>query len=589
MGAKRKYDFGGFATKPDLKCADGRTIRKGAFKDCDGKIVPLVWQHMHSDPENVLGHGLLKYLEDGSVYVYGAFNDTPKARSAKESVLHGDITQLSIWANQLQQVGADVLHGDIKEVSLVLAGANPGATIDNVSFAHSDGSFETSDDEAIIRSGESLSIEDLEHAAEGSKSENTDSPTLAQVWESMNEDQKNAVAAIVAHAVSDEGEEGGEVEHSAETGGDNEMKHNVFDGSAENIKTPTLTHAQIATIFEDAQKMGSFKASVLAHAQEYGIKEIEILFPDAKTVTPTPELIKRDTEWVSMVLNGAKHAPFSRIKSTAADLTADEARAKGYVKGKLKKEEVIKVLKRVTTPTTIYKKQKLDRDDILDITEFNVVSWLMSEMRLMLNEEIARAALIGDGREPDDDDKINEENVRPIYSDDDLYSHHVAIDAETVTTEDAVLDEIVMAMENYEGNGTPAMFTTRGQVTKWLLMKDKVGRRLFNNETDLAAYIGVSGFVKVPVMKGVQRKVVTGEAPAQVTTDTYDLVGIIVNMPDYTFGTDRGGQISNFNDFDIDYNQYKYLMETRMSGCLTKPKTALVIEKKTTEITPAAE
>ena len=360
------------------------------------------------------------------------------------------------------------------------------------------------------------------------------------------------------------------------------MKKNIFDGSTVKDEGITLSHSQIQEIFDDAEKMGSLKQSIISHAATYGIENIDILFPDAKTVTPTPDMIKRDTDWVNVFLNGARHVPFARIKSTAADITADEARARGYIKGNLKKEEVIKVMKRITTPTTVYKKQKLDRDDIIDITDFNVVSWIKAEMRVMLNEEIARAGLLGDGRDPeeDEDDKINEENIRPIYSDDDMYAHHLAIDAETVTTEEGVLDAIVEGMENYEGTGMPIMFTTQNQIIKWKLLKDKVGRKLFATEADLASYLGVSRLVPVPVMRGMQRVTEEGKSPSKVTT-TYDLVGIIVNPADYTYGADKGGQISMFDDFDIDYNQYKYLLETRTSGCLTHPKSALVVEKYT--------
>ena len=580
-----KYDFGGYATRNDLKCTDGRTIRKDAFKDCDGKVVPIVWQHVHDDPSNVLGHGLLENREDG-VYIYGSLNNTPKGKDAKEQIQHGDITFLSIWANQLKESNGDVLHGDIKEVSLVLAGANPGATIDNISFAHSDGSIVDADDEAIITTGVQISLDDVEHSEEGDPAPNpTPKPVVSHaageeksmqdIFDGMTDEQKNVVYAMLAYM------EGATLEQSGLTGG-NTMKKNIFDGSTVKDEGTTLSHSQIQEIFDDAEKMGSLKKSIISHAATYGIENIDVLFPDAKTVTPTPDMIKRDTEWVNIFLNGAKHTPFSRIKSTAADITADEARARGYIKGNLKKEEVIKVMKRITTPTTVYKKQKLDRDDILDITEFNVVSWIKAEMRVMLNEEIARAGLLGDGRDPEEneDDKINEENIRPIYSDNDLYAHHLSIDAETVTTEEGVLDAIVEGMENYEGTGTPIMFTTQSQIIKWKLLKDKVGRKLFATEADLASYLGVSRLVPVPVMKGMQRVTEEGDSPSKVTT-TYDLIGIIVNPADYTYGADKGGQISMFDDFDIDYNQYKYLLETRTSGCLTHPKSALVVEKYT--------
>lgn len=581
-----KYDFGGYATRNDLKCTDGRTIRKDAFKDCDGKVVPIVWQHVHNDSSNVLGHGVLENREDG-VYIYGSLNNTQKGKDAKEQIRHGDITFLSIWANNISENdNGDVFHGDIKEVSLVLAGANPGATIDNISFAHADGSIVNADDEAIITTGVPISLDDVEHAEEGDPASNPtpelvvshaagEGKTMQDVFNGMTDEQKNVVYAMLAYM------EGATLEQSGLTGG-KEMKKNIFDGSTVKDEGTTFSHAQIQEIFEDAEKCGSLKQSIISHAATYGIENIDVLFPDAKTVTPTPDMIKRDTEWVSIFLNGSRHTPFSRIKSTAADITADEARARGYIKGNLKKEEVIKVMKRITTPTTVYKKQKLDRDDIIDITDFNVVSWIKAEMRVMLNEEIARAGLLGDGRDPeeDEDDKINEENIRPIYSDDDLYAHHLSIDAETVTTEEGVLDAIVEGMENYDGTGTPIMFTTRNQIIKWKLLKDKVGRKLFASEEDLASYLGVSRLVPVPVMKGMQRVTEEGETPSKVTT-TYNLVGIIVNPADYTYGADKGGAISMFDDFDIDYNQYKYLLETRTSGCLTHPKSALVVEKYT--------
>lgn len=572
-----EYDFSGYATKNDLKCSDGRIIRKDAFKDNDGQTVPLVWQHMHNDPTNVLGHALLKNVSDG-VYAYCVFNDTDQGKNAKSLVEHGDVKCLSIYANQLMQKGSDVVHGVIREVSLVLAGANPGAMIDNLSISHSDGSMDELDDEAIIYTGE-----EIKHAEDDSTEESSEGETVEEVFNSMTDKQKNLVYAMIGEIIGEDNSEDDSASQSAinDEGETEEMKSNVFDKETNKVEdTKTLTHAQFVEIMEDAKKCGSLKESFLEHAQSYGIENIDILFPDAKTVTPTPDFIKRDTDWVSTVLNGARHTPFSRIKSTAADITADEARAKGYVKGNLKKEEVIKLLKRVTTPTTIYKKQKLDRDDIIDITDLDVVSWLKSEMRIMLDEELARAALVGDGRDAEDEDKINEENIRPIYSDDDMYSIHVGLDAETVDTPDKVLDEILRAMEDYEGSGTPVMYTTRGQVIEWLLLKDTMGRRIFNTEAELANYIGVSRFIYVPVMKGMQRQTQEGESPAMTTT-TYELVGIIVNMNDYVFGADRGGQVSMFDDFDIDYNQYKYLMETRCSGALVHPNSALVIETYT--------
>lgn len=564
-----KYDFGGYATKNDLKCSDGRTIRKDAFKDCDGKIVPIVWQHFHNDSESVLGHGLLENREDG-VYIYGSLNDTTKGKNAKKQILHGDITQLSIWANRIQETSAgDVLHGDIKEVSLVIGGANPGAVIDAVYFSHSDGSEVMSDDEFVLSSVSKIDIEPekddttVKHADDGGE-------TMQDVLDTFSDKQKNVLYAMIA-ALNDGM---GNIAQS-DLGGNN-MKKNLFAQQEGNKpKEHTLSHAEVKAIFHDAMECGSLKKAVIAHAAEYGIENIDVFFPDAQAVSKDPSMIKRDQGWVTKVLNGAKHVPFSRIKSTGVDITADEARARGYVKGNLKKEEVIKALKRITGPTTIYKKQKLDRDDILDITTMDIVAFLKAEMRLMLNEEAARAALLGDGRDPEAeaDDKIDEECIRPIYSDDDMYAHHVALDSATVTTGDQELDEIVKAMEYYEGEGTPSLFATRAQITKWKLLKDKVGRKLFANEDDIASYLGVDELIPVPLMKGMTRK--------DDSNNTYDLLAIVVNMADYTFGADKGGDVSMFDGFDIDFNQFKYLLETRMSGALTKPKTALVIEKKT--------
>lgn len=571
----KKPDFSGYVTKNDLKCTDGRIIRKDAFKHCDGKVVPLVWQHMHTDPDNVLGRIRLENRTDG-VYGYGYFNNTPKAKNAKELVVHEDITSMSIWANELSQSGPDVLHGDIKEVSLVLAGANPGARIDNIAIAHADGSEYIDDTEAIISSGFTFDKEEKEEPKAEDESEeikhaDSSDETIGDIFNTLNEKQKRVVWAMIAEVMGDDILEQSD---DLEEGG-NYMKHNVFEGTdrAESENRPVLSHSQIKEIFEDAQRCGSLKESVLAHVQSYGIENIEYLFPDAKTVTQTPDFIKRNTEWVQRVLNNAKHSPFSRIKSTAADITADEARAKGYVKGNLKKEEVIKLLKRITTPTTIYKKQKLDRDDIIDITDFNVVTWLKSEMRLMLNEELARAVLVGDGREAEDDDKINEENIRPIWTDNDMYAIHVTIDS-TVDNE-GEMEAILRAMDEYEGTGSPVLFTTQSKLTDYLLLKDKVGRRYYTTKAEVAAALGVSDIVTVPVMKGLSRTL------SDETTNV-DLLGIIVNMGDYNIGADKGGELSMFDDFDIDYNQYKYLMETRCSGALIHPHSAVVVEKKKT-------
>ncbi len=554
------FDFSGYATKNDLKCSDGRTICKDAFKDNDGQKVPLVWQHLHNEPYNVLGHALLENREDG-VYAYCTLNDSEAGKNARLLVEHGDITALSIYANKLIQKGSSVIHGDIREVSLVLTGANPGALIDNLAFQHSDGSETIDDTEAIIYSGDNIA---LEHAE---KQEQEPDKTIEDVFNTLNEEQKTAVYAMISKALEVEEDDEEEVEHS-EKGG-NIVKKNVFEGLEEKSKN-VLSHSQMVEIFEDAQRTGSLKESFLAHIATYGIDPIEDLFPEARTITPTPELIKRDTEWVAGVISGTRHSPFSRIKSTAANITADEARARGYVKGGLKKEEIVRMLKRITTPTTIYKKQKLDRDDILDITDFDVVAWIKAEMRIMLDEEIARAVLIGDGRPVDgDDDKINEECIRPIYTDDDLYSHHVKLTSEK-TVED-LIDEILRARKEYKGSGNPAMYIDTDTLTDMLLLKDITGRRIFRTVSELAAELRVSKIVEVPVMEDQTR--------VDDKEDTLKLKAIIVNLSDYVIGADKGGSINMFDDFDIDYNQYKYLMETRISGALIRPKSALVIEQ----------
>lgn len=550
---KVKYDFGGYATRNDLKCSDGRTIRKDAFKENDGDTVPLVWHHMHNDPANILGHAVLENREDG-VYVYGKFNNTESGINAKALVEHGDINRLSIHANGLVQKGKDVIHGSIREVSLVLAGANPGAFIDNIAIEHSDGSYTEDTSEAVISSGLELDFEDLEMFHEDEPAKKSEDKTVADVFNSLSEEQKNVVYFMIGQAL-----EAGDVEHSDDDyfyQGGERMKVNVFD-KKDKENRETLSHSQIEAIISDAQKCGSLKEAFLAHTEEYGIENIDYLFPDAKTVTPTPEMIARDMAWVRGVIDGAKHTPFSRIKSTAADITAEEARAKGYIKGNLKKEEVIKLLKRVTTPTTIYKKQKLDRDDIIDITDLDVVAWLKAEMRLMLDEEIARAVLIGDGREVEDPDKINEENIRPIAKDNELYAHPVNLAPNL--SGNSLVEAILRARKNYKGTGSPTLYTTEDIITDLLLIKDKIGRRLYPTEAELASALRVKSIVAVEAMETMP-----------------NLLGILVNINDYTIGADKGGQVSMFDDFDIDYNQYKYLIETRISGCLTKPKSALV-------------
>lgn len=578
-----KFDFSGYATRNDLKCTDGRTIRKDAFKENDGLIVPLVWQHKHDEPSNVLGHALLENREDG-VYTFGKFNDTESGKNAKLLVEHGDITALSIFANGLVQKGADVLHGAIREVSLVMAGANPGAMIDNFSIQHGDGSYSTDETEAVIYTGTEFSLTELEHEEKKKDmgdQKKEDERTVEDVFNTLTEEQQSVVYFMIGAAIEEAGKEtpaaktGSEdtVEHS-DLGG-NKMKKNIFENDPENnVVKNTLTHAQIADIFADAQKCGSFKEAFLAHAVTYGIENIDFLFPDAKTITDSPDFVSRRMEWVSSVISGAKHSPFSRIKSLSADLTLADARAKGYVTGALKKEEFFALSKRITTPTTIYKKQKLDRDDIIDITDLDVVAWLKAEMRIMLDEELGRAVLIGDGREADDADKINETNIRPIAKEDNFYAHRIELAANTSGA--SLVESILRNRTFYKGSGNPTLFTTETILTDLLLVKDKIGRRLYPTVTELASALRVANIVPVEVMENVD-------------VDNNGLLGVLVNMKDYVLGADRGGQISMFDDFDIDYNQYKYLIETRCSGALTKPKSALVFWRATgTEATPTA-
>lgn len=591
------FDFSGYATKNNLRCADGRTIMAGAFKEDDGLKVPLVWQHQHNDVGNVLGHAILENRADG-VYAYGVFNNTPAGQTAKEAVKHGDVNALSIFANKLVQQGGNVLHGSIREVSLVLAGANPGAFIDNVSLTHGDGDAES---EAIIYTGLYFDEDDVQHAAPAAEAEtpakteqqstNTetgdtkmaeDEKTVKDVFDSFSEEQKNVVYYLIGQALEDQnGSSSGEAEHSYDD--DNYLTHddindgiimprNVFEsfinGEETGAPQATLTHDQMSAIVNDAKRSGSFRESFISHAQTYGIEDINLLFPDATAISNTPDLISRRMEWVNSVLSKTRHTPFSRIKSIQADITADEARAKGYIKGNLKKEEVFKLLKRVTTPTTVYKKQKLDRDDIIDITDLDVVAFLRGEMRIMLDEELARAILVGDGRDVADADKIDESCIRPIWKDDDLYAHHVKL-AATVANKDKV-DEIMKARKEYKGSGNPVLYTTTDLLTDWMVARDTLGRRIHASKADLAAELGVSDIVEVEVLAGLQRT---------VGADTLNLIGIIVNLTDYTVGADKGGEINMFDDFDIDFNQKKYLIETRASGALTKPKSAIVIEQ----------
>lgn len=568
--SKRDFDFSGYATRNDLRCSDGRTIRSGAFVDNDGGTVPLVWQHGHNSPDNVLGHALLENRNDG-VYCYAKFNNGEQAKTAKELVKHGDVDSLSIFANKLTQRGGDVLHGNIVEVSLVLSGANPGARIDNVSLQHSDGSIEELD-EAVIFTGLELSHAD-ETEEDNSKEANVaDEETVADVLNTLTDKQKDAVYYVIGQAIEDANQDDSD---DNDTNEEEAMHSNIFEG--EDTLTGSndefeLAHSAVADALEDARRhnLSSFKDAFLQHAGTYGIDNIEVLFPDARSVTDEPTFIKRRTDWVSGVLNEAKHSPFSRIKSIHADITEDKARALGYTKGNKKKEEVFKLLKRVTTPTTIYKKQKFDRDDLIDITDLNVVAWVKKEMRLMLDEELARALLIGDGREISSQDKINEENIRPIWKDDSLYTIKVLLEKKVVGED--LVDAFIKSFADYEGTGTPKLYTTKTIVTELLLLKDKIGRRLYETKASLASALGVSEIVEVPVMKGATRET--------KKNGTADLLGIIVNMADYTIGADKGGEVNMFDDFDIDFNQFKYLLETRVSGALTQPKTAIAVERK---------
>ena len=593
-----KCDFSGYATKNDVRCSDNKVIRHGAFAAYDGKSVPLVWQHQHKDVTNVLGHADLEVREDG-VYAYAHLNHSDAGRTAREMVRNGDIKAMSIYATHVKARGNDVVHGELVEVSLVLRGANPGAYIDQVSIQHGDNGDEI---EAVMYTDaqidfvshsdeededfEAEETDDVEHAEEKPEADEAESdeddPTLGEIFEGMTDQQKTAVYAIVGQIVDADDEEAEEpvedTAHSDTTTEDTMAHQNVFEGS-KTEELPVLTHADVEQIFADAKSCGSLKEAVLSHADNYGIKQIDTLFPDAKNLWTTPEFIKRKTDWVSSVVGAAKHSPFSRIKTQFADITADEARAKGYIKGNKKKDEVFSLLKRTTSPTTIYKKQKLDRDDILDITDFDVVTWIRGEMRIMIEEELGRAVLLGDGREASSDDKIKEDCIRPVYKEDTLYAPRVILAKET-TTED-MLDSIVRAMDDYEGSGNPTWFAAPQVITEILLLKDKMGHRLFSSLSDLADYVGVSKIVKVPLMKNLVR---TSNKNGKV-----DALGIIVNMSDYTIGADKGGQLFAAEDFDISFNQYHYLLETRLSGALTKVKSAIILERKQEAGSPVAE
>jgi len=598
-----KYDFGGWATRANLRCSDGRTILKDAFKENDGVTVPLVWNHQHDDPNNVLGHALLENRGDG-VYAYCTFNPSEQGKQAKLLVENGDVSALSIYANQLRQNGMNVEHGSIKEVSLVLAGANPGAFIDSVSIAHG----EDSDGSAVIYTGEEIDNAGgeltLNHADEKESEMKDDEKkpeeekggkTVGDVLATLNEEQKKAVTILLDEALKHSDEpENPETEEE-----DTEMKHNVFDKETEQQEN-VLTHSDVKAILDEAKRgqrtlsevvSDKLEGGVLAHSidttgmdvatgtQTYGFNDPSMLFPEFRTLNNPPEWISRNMDWVSKVMNGVHRTPFSRIKSVYANITEDEARARGYIKGKQKKEEVFTTLKRTTDPQTIYKKQKLDRDDIIDITDFDVVAWIRAEMRTMLNEEIARAILIGDGRPSDSDDKISEDHVRPIITDKPLFNVKVSItvaaNADEETVSKAIINGVIRARKNYKGSGNPTFFTTEDVLTELLLLEDGIGHKMYKTEAELATALRVKEIVTVEPMEGY--KLNNGEVSM---TEGDDLVGIVVNLNDYNVGADKGGEINMFDDFDIDFNQYKYLIETRISGALIKPFSALTVTLK---------
>lgn len=603
----KKFDCSGWATRANMLCSDGRTIRKNAFEDCDGKTVPVVWNHEHNDPNAVLGHALLENRDDG-VYAFITFNKTDAGQNAKLLVQHKDVDRLSIYANKLKQMGGDVIHGIIREVSLVLAGANPGAVIDTV-MVHG----EDSEEEGIIYSGEFIeNIEPLFHADkdenkdevkdEGSKKEkgepemveeskttkdipkkNNGEKTVADVFNTLTEEQKTVVYAMIGQALEDAGVDTDEEDQESDQenkGGNNTMKHNVFDQETNTENQEVLSHSEMVEIFDEAKRNGSLADTVLQH----GITNIDYLFPDAKTIDNVPGFIKREDDWVVGVMAGVHKTPFSRIKSIFANITADEARARGYIKGKQKVDEVFSLLKRTTSPITIYKKQKLDRDDVIDITDFDVVAWLKTEMRMMLDEEIARAILVGDGRGSSDESKINEQNVRPIWTDDDVYTvkSEIAITSSTTADEKAksFIKACIKSRKNYKGSGNPAMYMSEDMLTDCLLLEDVNGRVIYDTVEKLATTLRVSKIVTVPVMEGLKR--VKG-------ANTHFLAGIYVNLNDYNVGADKGGAVNMFDDFDIDYNAQKYLIETRISGAMIKPYGAVAIEfvGTTTDVDPS--
>lgn len=601
------YDFCGWATKSGIRCSDGRTIMPDAFKDCDGQSVPLVWNHQHNSLSNVLGHAVLENRKDG-VYAYCSFNDTEDGRRAKELVQHHDVNALSIYANELKQQNRNVCHGKIREVSLVLAGANPGAMIKQV-VCHSDtGDYELDDEAEIYNEANSISMNDssedmsianesMSHADD--EQDDTGEETVADVINTLTDKQKKVFFYCVGRVAQDAKD--GKLNDNSDSSEENDdMKHNVFEDEID--EQDTLMHgadADFATIMSDVKRYGSLSESMLAHGvdldsinttdvmmhagtagTDYGIKDIDMLFPDYKTTTNVPGFVQRDMGWVAGVMNGTSHTPFTRIKSVFANITEDDARARGYIKGKLKKEEVFTLLKRTTDPQTIYKKQKLDRDDVIDITDFDVVAWLKSEMRMMLDEEIARAILIGDGRNSSAEDKIQETHIRSVWNDDPFYSIKGTMKFAAEPTSDelaeAFIEKAIRIRKEYKGTGNPTLYTTEDMLTNLLLLKDKLGHFMYKNVSELATTLRVANIVTVPVMEAQTRT--PGSTETTLTGKKPTLDGIIVNLKDYNIGADKGGAVSMFDDFDIDYNQQKYLIETRCSGALTVPYSAIVLE-----------
>lgn len=603
MGGISGYDFCGWATKNDIKCEDGRIIRKNAFKVNNGMRVPLVWNHKHDTPSAFIGHGILENKDEG-VYVYGFFNHSSEAANAKEAVEHGDVTALSIWANNLEEIGKEVIHGVIREVSLVPAGANPGAFIESV-LCHGV-PMGDDEDEGIFYTNEKIILshaskeEDDEDKDKNKDEESDEDPkkaggkTVGEIYDTLTDIQKDAVAVIVGQAFED----GGKGNIKSEDEEEDEMKHNLFDGDGGSKNGgAVISHSAMNEILSDAKKMGSLRDAfeyhkengVLSHAsldtegmeiptgtQNYGFRDPEMLFPDYHNLNPTPEFISRDMSWVQKVMSKVHRSPFSRVRSTFADITEDEARARGYIKGKQKKEEVFTLLKRTTEPQTIYKKQKLDRDDILDITEFDVVAWIRGEMEVMFNEEKARAILIGDGRPADSDDKIKEDRIRPIVSDVSLFNVKVPVTVDASADEKVIskttINSIIRSRKKYKGSGNPDFYTTEDVLTEMLLLEDEIGHKLYKTEAELATALRVREIIPVEPMEGQTVTWGGEELP---------LIGIIVNLADYNVGADRNAERAFFDDFDIDFNQYKYLLEGRMSGALIKPFSALTIALKT--------